>query len=350
VKDPHLYFEMLSPPQSLFHHFPNPFIWLTLSKNEVISGNGLMRGVIPVTLFTRDEKGIIHYLASALLSRLSDQSNRTILNMDRLCISSKEEERSRIFKLMLGRVAQLAHQMNVDRIDVELYTKVKEPVCFPSGASYLDSWNSPDLPRFFTENGFIAKEKRYCLTCDLSNKRFAPLKEVKAIRVRDIQQYISLNHTGRHLIKHNRKILFGPRSLASRNMVVLADPRLTLVTEAKGFLKKGLSGVVNWTVDIYPYQKVVGTKAFHHDLNTILGNLKLVRTGKIFNIIVKKDRLVTFQKLCLGAIGQMKAMGLSFCQIGNISEKERELLHFLREKGFTIAQVTKIFSRPLSQL
>lgn len=349
VKNPKIYFEMLFHPQSRFQHFPIPFTWFTLSKNEVLSGNSLMRGVIPVTLFWRGPEDKVRYLSSAILSRSSDESGSTVLHIDRPCIFAEEGERTEIFKSMLDGITRVANLMNIDRIEVELYTEVKEPICFPSGSSYLDSWNAPDLPRLFTDNGFIAKEKRFCLACDLSERPFLRMKEVKTISAKDLQQYIRLNHRGIHMIKHSRKMLFGPKSLASRNMAFFSDPRLTLMAETKGFLHKGLRGVITWALNIYPYLQAFGVKAFYQDLDTIIRKSE-IRTGKIFNIIVDNNHFDTYRKLCRGALEQMKALGLSTCQIGGISESEGALLSFLREEGFTEAQVTNIFSQPANQV
>jgi hypothetical protein len=340
-----MFFEMLSPPLSLFHHVPHPFTWLFFSKNEVLSGTSLIRGMIPVTLFTRNAKNAVQYLASALLHRSADKSNNHILNIDRLCIFS--EERSKIINYILDNILQLADQMKVNRIEIELYTEVNEPISFPSGASYLDSWNASDLPQLVKENDFISKEKRYCLTKDVSNIQYSPVKEVNTINSKQIQQYTDLNHTGRHLIKHTRKILFGPRSLASRNIALLSDPRLTLVTETKKFLQKKVNGIVNWSPNMYFYLKTEGNKALYLNLEKLIANTEPLEIGKIFNVIVDESHLSVYKQLCLGAVEQMKLLGVSKCQIGNISEYETDFLHFLYEDGFRNAQVIQLFSRTI---
>jgi hypothetical protein len=238
--------------------------------------------------------------------------------------------------------------MKVSRIEIELYTEVNEPISFPSGASYFDSWNASDIPHLIREKEFITKEERYCLTKNVFDTQYSPVKRVKTINPKLIQQYVDLNHTGRHLIKHTRRILFGPRSLASRNIAILSDPRLTLVTETKKFLQKKVNGIVNWSPNIYSYLKTEGNKALYLNLETLVVNNEPLGIGKIFNVIVDERHLDVYKQLCLGAVEQMKLLGISKCQIGNISEQETDFLHFLYEEEFTNAQVIQLFSRTIN--
>jgi len=332
-----IFVETLYPPNSLFQEWPVPFTGITIPKYFIESGWTTLIGLQPLTAYYRHPDGKIRYLASAILRYPHSKENRT-LSIHRLSVIVDEPEtQQEIVKRFLEECEHQAHRIGAEALEAEVYIKSNGLISFPSGSYYLDEYNDENIVNFYLENGFHTEKKKYCLQKSLREKHTYDTKNIREIKntEKDRIQYHNLINKGVNLIEHNSDIFFGFDDLLKRNVCYLSDKRTMLVSEA-GTIFKQLNGVINWSPNIYPYYLLEGKKILYQNLDEIMNNPDLIKIGKIFNLMVKENKVEQYSNLCYAAINKITDFKLDICQVGEISENESDFLRFLYDEKFKI--------------
>jgi len=343
-----LFVETLYPPESLFQTWPVPFTWITIPKYFKESGWTTLIGFQPLSVFYRFPNGHVKYLAFAILSYPYSNEDKTARIHRFSTFTEKPELQKEAIKLLLNECERFARIIKAEALETELYTKSFGPISFPSGSYYLDDYNDDNIITYFSEHGFYKKEEKYCFQIDIRERKICDTEKVREIKntEKNNEHYLNLIRKGIKLIKTNKEVVSGSNNYLTRNVFHLSDPRTMLISES-GMIFKRMNGVLHWSVNLYPYYMLDGTKALYQNLDEIMKKSDLIKTGKIFSLIVEEYRTELFSNLCYAAINRMKKLNLHNCQIGEISENETEFIRFLHQEKFKIVNNLEVVRKEL---
>jgi hypothetical protein len=333
---------------SPFVYFGPDFRSLPLGffSDFIVHENKQYQRLYPMTLSKKEGDGSKDILFSFIYLYIDDSDQKIIHLTQPVSMVDQLEG----LEALLAEADNLARFTGSGILELENYSKIKEPLFFPSSPSIINYGLQNPNPlhvdeTMLMESDFIKSEEVKSFSC-----RIEDLKDP----LQSLEKDNNLSSLKPFEFIEAKKNKFKERSFElSTNDPIFQDTRIPFFRETaliikvlRGWIRKKevIGGYMRWAPNIFEpcMEKGIPYPLLFY---SILENYRY-KGGKIFDWGFDGDT-VLLRSLLLGLLAEMMELGIEVVHFGNVKKNQESVRNLLSDMGFKEAQSIQLYRRKI---